>query len=87
MESLLTELAVALVVRTRRPVFRSRPGTLLLASTMVVIALAFALPFLPVSADLGFVPIPAPLLLMICGITILYVVATELLKKWLYRNA
>ena len=32
-ESLLTELVIALVVRTRRVFFRSRPGTLLLAST------------------------------------------------------
>jgi P-type Mg2+ transporter len=31
-ESLLTELAVALVVRTRRPFFKSRPGRLLLVS-------------------------------------------------------
>ena len=29
-ESLLTELVIALVVRTRRPFFRSRPGRLLL---------------------------------------------------------
>ena len=33
-ESLLTELVVALVVRTRRPFFKSRPGTLLLVSTV-----------------------------------------------------
>ena len=33
-ESLLTELVIALVVRTRRVFFRSRPGTLLLASTI-----------------------------------------------------
>jgi len=38
-ESLLTELVIALVVRTRRPFFRSRPGTLLLTSTLVLIAL------------------------------------------------
>lgn len=86
-ESLLTELAVALVVRTRRPFFRSRPGTLLLALTMIVMTLAFAIPFLPFTNYLGFIPIPVPLLLMICGITILYVVATELLKKWFYRRA
>ena len=33
-ESLLTELVVALVVRTRRPFFRSRPGRFLLWSTV-----------------------------------------------------
>ena len=36
-ESLLTELVVALVVRTRRPFFKSRPGTLLLVSTVCLL--------------------------------------------------
>lgn len=85
-ESLLTELAVALVVRTHRPFFRSRPGTLLLVTTIGVSALAFAIPFLPFSSYLGFVPIPVSLLLTICGVTTLYVFATELLKKWFYRH-
>ena len=57
-ESLLTELVVALVVvRTRRPFFRSRPGTLLMATTAGVAAVAVALPFLPGVSALGFVPL------------------------------
>src|SRR5688572_17382315 len=35
-ESLLTELVVALVMRTRRPFFRSRPGGVLLGATLVL---------------------------------------------------
>ena len=46
-ESLLTELVVALVIRTRRPFYRSRPGTLLLASTMALIPITLAIPFAP----------------------------------------
>ncbi len=38
-ESLLTELVIALVVRTRRPFWRSRPGTLLLWSSVAVVLL------------------------------------------------
>ena len=49
-ESLLTELVVALVVRTRRPFFRSRPGTLLLRRRLSLIAVAFAIPYLPFAA-------------------------------------
>jgi Mg2+-importing ATPase len=85
-ESLLTELVIALVVRTRRPFFRSRPGTLLLASTLVVTMVALVLPYLPVSSLLGFVPLPAPLLLMLIGITCLYVVATEIAKSFFYAR-
>ncbi len=58
-ESLLTELVIALVVRTRRPFFRSRPGTILLASTLVLAAITPVVPYLPFASSLGFVPLPA----------------------------
>jgi P-type Mg2+ transporter len=45
-ESLLTELVIALVVRTRRPFFRSRPGRLLLWSTVILIGFTFLVPVL-----------------------------------------
>ncbi len=86
-ESLLTELVIALVVRTRRVFFRSRPGKLLLASTLLVIAFTLILPYLPFSALFGFVPLPAPLMLMLIGLTVLYVIAAELAKKYFYARA
>lgn len=85
-ESLFTELVIALVVRTRRPVWRSRPGTLLLWTTVAVAVLAFALPYLPMSGLLGFVPLPPALLLAIVAITCAYVAASEILKSWFYRG-
>jgi Mg2+-importing ATPase len=83
-ESLLTELVVALVMRTRRPFFRSRPGTVLLVSTAILIPVAFAIPYLPFAAVFGFVPISGGVLMTIGGITLLYVAATELLKYRFY---
>ncbi len=80
-ESLLTELAVVLVMRTRRPFFASRPGRVLLVSTAAVAVVAVALPFLPVAAPLGFVPLPLSLLLGLATVTAAYVAATELLKQ------
>ncbi|HEU5320350.1 MAG TPA: magnesium-translocating P-type ATPase [Methylomirabilota bacterium] len=85
-ESLLTELLVALVVRTRRPFFRSRPGPVLLASTLGVCALTFALPFLPFAALLGFTALPAAVLGVLVGITVAYVAATELTKTTFYLD-
>jgi Mg2+-importing ATPase len=85
-ESLLTELVVALVVRTQRPFFESRPGTLLLWSTLAVVALAVAIPFLPGARLLGFVPLPLAVLATLAVITALYVTATELAKKRFYRK-
>jgi P-type Mg2+ transporter len=85
--SLLTELVVALVIRTRRPFFRSRPGRLLLVSTLGMIAVALLIPYVPQLHIVGFVPLPVTLLAMIVLVTTLYVVATELLKPWFYRAA
>ena len=62
-ESLITELVIALVVRTRHLFFRSCPGTLLLASTLIFIGITLAIPYLPFTSVFGFVPLPLPLLL------------------------
>jgi Mg2+-importing ATPase len=85
-ESLLTELVIALVVRTRRPFFRSRPGTVLLVSTIALIVVAFAVPYLPFADVFGFVPLPGLLLATIALITVLYVAATELTKRQFYAS-
>jgi Mg2+-importing ATPase len=87
MGSLLTELVVALVMRTQRPFYRSRPGTLLLALTLGFIAVAFAIPYLPFTDVFGFVRLPGAVLGTVVLITALYVAATELQKKWFYRGA
>jgi Mg2+-importing ATPase len=86
-ESLLTELVIALVVRTRRPFYRSRPSNLLLGSTLLLILLTLAIPYLPFVRLLGFVPIPAAITGSLCMITALYVLATEFTKATLFRQA
>jgi Mg2+-importing ATPase len=86
-ESLLTELVIALVVRTRRPFFRSRPGAVLLWSTVLLIAVTVAIPFAPYSSRLGFVPVPGILLVSLSVITLGYVVVTEIVKHTFYGSA
>ena len=85
-ESLLTELVIALVVRTRHVFFRSRPGKLLLVSTLVVIGITLILPYLPFNSIFGFIPLPAPLMLAVIGLTLFYVAVTELAKKYFYSR-
>ena len=84
-ESLLTELVIALVIRTWRPFYRSRPGNLLLWTSLLMIALTPVIPFLPLADRLGFTPVPAALLLAMFAIAAMYVVATELAKRWSYQ--
>jgi Mg2+-importing ATPase len=85
-ESLFTELAIALVVRTRRRSWRSAPGRLLLWGTIAVAVLALAIPYLPFVGRIGFVPIPASLVFAIIGIAAAYVLSAEALKAWFYRR-
>ena len=85
--SLLTELVIALVVRTRHLFFRSRPSTMLLTITLIFVAITLAIPYLPFTKIFGFIPLPAPLLLAVIGLTALYVVATEITKKFFYAKA
>ena len=87
MISLLTELAVVLILRTRRPALQSRPSRLLLWSTLAVGAATFALPFLgSASALFGLVPLSATALGFVVLILAGYILATELAKEWVYRR-
>jgi P-type Mg2+ transporter len=80
-ESLLTELVVALVVRTARPFYRSRPGTVLLVATLAVAVVALVIPYLPLAPTLGFAPLAPAVLATMVGITLCYAAAAELVKR------
>jgi Mg2+-importing ATPase len=79
--SLLTELAIILVLRTDGPFLHSRPSSLLAALLALVAAAALAIPVLgPVATAFGFVPLPPALLVAGIALVILYVLANETLK-------
>jgi Mg2+-importing ATPase len=86
LESVLTELLILLVIRTRRPFFKSRPGNYLLISALIVAGVTVALPYSPLSGLLGFTPLPISLLLVLGSITVLYVASSEMTKKVFYKK-
>lgn len=87
-ESLFTELFILLVVRTRRPLFKSKPGVWLWVSTLLVGVAALILPYLPgVQPIFGFVPLPPLMMILLLLITILYIVANEVAKQIFFRKA
>ena len=83
--SILTELLTLLVMRTRRPFFKSRPAPLLLFSTIGVGLLTMLIPLLPLEKILNIVPIPFPLMMALLGIAVLYILATEIGKRFFFR--
>jgi Mg2+-importing ATPase len=86
MISLLTELAVVLVLRTHKPAFRSSPSHLLLWSTLAVAASTLTIPFLgALSSVFGFVPLSALHMGAVIAIVLGYIAATEAAKSWFFR--
>ena len=84
--SLLTELAVVLVLRTRLPALQSMPGATLLALTATIAVLTLAIPFSgQLAVAFGFVPLPAQLLATALAIVAGYVLITEFAKARFYR--
>jgi len=83
--SILTELMLLLVMRTQKPFYRSKPAPALLYSTIVVGAITFILPYLPMTSILNITPIPLPILLALLGIAALYILATEIAKRYFFR--
>lgn len=83
-ESLLTELVVVLLLRTRGSVKHSVAGRGLVVATALVALAALALPYLPFADALGFSPLPGTLMACVGLIVIGYALATELVKRWFH---
>lgn len=86
--SLLTELAVVMVLRTRGRAWKSRPGRWLIWTSLAVAVVALAAPYLgPVSRLFGFTPLSPLLLAAMLGVVCAYVAVTETVKAWFFRDA
>ncbi len=84
-ESMATQVLVVFIIRTRNLPWRSRPAPALQVTALAVLGLAFALPYTGLGARLGFVPLPPWFLAAVLGMTAVYLVAAELLKRAFYR--
>lgn len=85
-ESLLTELFIILVIRTRRPFFRSKPGRILWVSTLLVSAATLALPYTALGSLFGLVPLPGVFVATLVGICVVYLLASEATKRLLFAR-
>ena len=86
MESVVSASLIVLVIRTRRPFFRSLPGRLLSMATLAVGAAAILLPFTPLGALFAFRPIPIEFIVLMGAIVFVYVLSAEAAKRVFYRR-
>jgi len=80
MESVVSASLIVLVVRTRKPFLKSRPGKYLLLATFLVVALTLVLPLTPVAPVFEFTLLPLKFVPILAVIVALYVFCAELTK-------
>lgn len=85
-ESVVSAALVVLIIRTSKPFFRSRVGKGLCFATVLSIVAAIALPYTPLGALLGLVPLPGTLLAALGLVVVCYMLTAEIAKRWFYRN-
>lgn len=85
-ESVLSQVLVIFVIRTRLSPWRSRPSRWLVASSLGVILIALALPFSGLAPMLGFVPLPPAYFGLLAVLLGTYLLVAEGCKQWFYRH-
>src|SRR5437773_2133319 len=85
-ESLATQTLVLFVIRTAGTPLRSRPSLPLAVTTVLVVLIGVILPFTPLAATLGFVPLPGAYFVFLGGVTMTYLVLVEMVKRRLMRK-
>ncbi|BCL36980.1 magnesium-translocating P-type ATPase [Nostoc sp. MS1] len=86
MESVISASMIVLVIRTRQPLFQSKPGKYLSIATIAIVIVTLLLPFTPVAALFGFQPLPITFMLALAGIMALYITAAEKIKQIFYEK-
>ncbi len=84
-ESTLTGLMILAAIRTQRPFFLSRPGKLFIFAEFSVALVTLCIPFSPFAGALGFMKPPVVLVAVGVGITVLYGIGMEIVKRLFYR--
>ncbi len=86
-ESVISASVIVLIIRSRRPFFKSIPGKYLSLATSMVVCATLILPFTPLAALFGLQPLPVVFLFALAGIIGLYIITAEMAKKIFYKKA
>ncbi|MCI0616756.1 HAD-IC family P-type ATPase, partial [bacterium] len=87
LQSVFTELLILPVIRTKRSFFKSLPSKALSYSTVLVFTFTLMLPYIMPERILNLVPLPLSWVLLLLGITVLYVIVSEITKKFFYSRS
>lgn len=85
-ESVISASMIVLVIRSRKPFFKSKPGKYLLVATTLIAVLTLCFPLTPFAAPFGFKPLPIKVILIIGAVIGLYIFTAETIKKIFYKK-
>ncbi len=85
-ESVISASIIVLVIRSRKPFFRSRPGKYLLMATLSIAVITLILPFTPLGNVFGFSPLNLSTYLLLLLIVAVYIIAAEITKTIFYKK-
>jgi Mg2+-importing ATPase len=84
---LLTQTLIVHMIRTQHiPFIQSRAATPVLLLTVSIMAIGIYLPFSPLGAHVGMVPLPVSYFPWLVGILLSYCLLTQLVKTWYIRR-
>jgi Mg2+-importing ATPase len=86
LESIATQTLVVGCIRSRKFFFRSRPGKLLLASTIFIVVAAWVVPYTFIGKAFDLQRLAPVVLMTIAGIVLVYLFSVEALKYFFYRK-
>jgi P-type Mg2+ transporter len=86
LESVISASIIVLVIRSRKPFFKSKPGRYLLMATLLIVAITSILPFTPLGTVFGFTTLSISTYILILLIVVIYVIAAEITKRIFYKK-
>ena len=86
LESVISASLIVLVIRSRKPFFKSKPAKYLLLATLSTVAVTVALPYTPLGPLFGFTRVPVSFLLLIAMIVAFYIISAEMVKAVFYKK-
>lgn len=84
-ESVISAVSLMLILRTSKPIFKSKPSKTLLLSAALIILITATLSYLPINRYIGFVSIPGYIWPWVIGIVAVYILLGELIKGIFYK--
>ncbi len=85
-ESVLSAALVVFTLRTRLPIFHSRPSRWMLLATAAVGLVTLLIPYTSLGKLFNFKPLPPIALIGIFLIVLLYFTTAEITKRWFFRR-